>query len=98
MPPAATYSSLTSHGNGLSPGPGSLNVIFGGNRAWRSLMDSHQCPLSDGSKPHVGGLVLNGSPTVYINGAQAVRMGDMVTEAGSPNKIVSGVTNVIIGP
>jgi uncharacterized Zn-binding protein involved in type VI secretion len=96
MPPAATLGDLTSHGTPLTPGPGSPNVLIGGRNAWRVTVDSHQCPLSDGQKPHVGGIVLKGSLTVLINGFFAVRMGDKVTEAGAPNEIVSGVPTVVI--
>jgi uncharacterized Zn-binding protein involved in type VI secretion len=96
MPPAATIGDLTSHGTPLTPGPGSPNVLIGGRSAWRIITDSHQCPLSDGQKPHVGGVVMNGSLTVLINGFFAARMGDKVIEAGAPNEIVSGVPTVII--
>lgn len=98
MPPAATLGDQTSHQSPLSPGPGSLNVFFGGKPAWRVLADSHICPLTDpAGNPHVGGKVLNGSLTVYINGFPAARMGDQVTEASVPNTITSGVFTIIIG-
>ena len=96
MPPAATLGDQTSHVTPLSPGPGSPNVLIGGKPAWRTIVDSHTCPVSD-PKSHVGGVVLNGSLTVYINGSPAVRIGDDITEATSLNKIVSGVLNVLIG-
>jgi uncharacterized Zn-binding protein involved in type VI secretion len=97
MPPAATLGDLTSHGTPLSPGPGSPNVLIGGKPAWRTIVDSHTCPQSSGSTPHVGGVVMNGSASVLINGFPATRMGDTITEATAPNTIVSGVMNVIIG-
>jgi uncharacterized Zn-binding protein involved in type VI secretion len=95
--PAATVGDLTSHQSPLGPGPGSPTVLIGGRPAWRVLADSHACPLSEGPKPHLGGKVLNGSLTVYINGFPAARMGDKVTEAGPPNVITSGYSKVIIG-
>jgi uncharacterized Zn-binding protein involved in type VI secretion len=37
MPPAARVNDLTSHGNPLNPGPGSLDVLIGYMRAWRGI-------------------------------------------------------------
>ena len=55
------------------------------------------CPLFDGPKPHVGGVVAKGSATVLIGGMPAARMGDSVVEAGAPNSIAMGAPNVQIG-
>jgi uncharacterized Zn-binding protein involved in type VI secretion len=38
-----------------------------------------------------------GSQTVLIGGAPAARMGDIIVEAGPPNTITAGATNVLIG-
>ena len=57
MPPAIRVGDVTSHGSPLGPGPGSTNVLIGGMPAWRALADMHTCPLSDGPKPHVGGMI-----------------------------------------
>ena len=97
MPAAARMGDLTSHGTPLSPGPGSVNVLIGGQPAWRATSDTHTCPLSDGPKPHVGGVVMKGSTTVLINNLPAARQGDMVVEAGPPNTISAGLATVIIG-
>ncbi len=97
MPPAATLGSLTSHGTPLGPGPGSVNVLIGGKPAWRVGSDFHACPLFDGPKPHVGGVVSMGSTTVLINSLPAARMGDIIAEAGPPNTIVMGEVTVNIG-
>ena len=44
-------------------------------------------------------LVVDGSPTVLINGLPACRQGDTIIEAvGPPNKIAMGLPTVIIGP
>lgn len=40
MPPAASVMSPTSHGNPLTPGPGSLTVMIGLKPAWRALPSS----------------------------------------------------------
>ena len=95
--PAARVGDNTSHGTPLGPGPGAVNVMIGGMPAWRATSDSHVCPLSDGPKPHGGGIVAVGSMTVKIGGLAAARVGDMVTEAGPPNAIVKGAPTVFIG-
>ena len=95
--PAARVTDQTSHGTPLSPGPGSANVLIGGKPAWRAASDFHTCPLVDGVKPHVGGTVLVGSTTVFINSLPAARQGDQVIEAGAPNAIAVGEFTVLIG-
>jgi uncharacterized Zn-binding protein involved in type VI secretion len=59
--------------------------------------DKHICPLSDGPKPHVGGVVSMGFPTVRIGNKPAARMGDMCVCVGPPNSIVKGSSTVQIG-
>lgn len=95
--PAARLADLTSHGTPLGPGPGSPTVLIGGMPAWRAGSDTHVCPLSDGPKPHVGGVVAVGSVTVLIGGLPAARQGDMVVEAGAPNSIALGAPTVMLG-
>ncbi len=96
--PAVRLGDLTSHGTPLSPGTGSPNVLIGGKPAWRCFIDFHICPLiTPAPSPHVGGFVLTGSTTVFINGSPAVRLGDSVIEFGAPNTIVSGEPTVLIG-
>src|SRR5262245_375287 len=95
--PAARVGDSTSHGTPLAPGPGCPNVLIGGQPAWRATADTHACPLVDGLKPHVGGVVSVGSTTVKIGGMPAVRQGDQVVEAGAPNAIAVGASNVLIG-
>jgi uncharacterized Zn-binding protein involved in type VI secretion len=72
-------------------------VLLAGQPAWRAAVDTHACPLSDGPKPHVGGVVAVGSMTVMIGGLPAARQGDMVVEASAPNAIVVGAMTVMIG-
>jgi uncharacterized Zn-binding protein involved in type VI secretion len=95
--PAARLTDTTSHGTPLGPGPGSATVLIGGMPAWRALADTLVCPLSEGPKPHVGGIVALGSTTVMIGGLPAARQGDSVVEAGAPNSIVLGAPTVMIG-
>ena len=95
--PAARVGDNTSHGTPLGPGPGCPTVLIGGQPAWRAATDTHACPLSDGPKPHVGGVVSFGSKTVMIGGFPAARQGDQVVEAGAPNPIAAGDPTVTIG-
>jgi uncharacterized Zn-binding protein involved in type VI secretion len=95
--PAARLGDLTGHGTPLAPGPGCPTVLIGSMPAWRATSDVHACPLVDGVKPHVGGVVALGSLTVLIGGLPAARMGDQIVEAGAPNPIVQGAMNVLIG-
>lgn len=95
--PAARLGDQTSHGTPLAPGPGSLNVLIGNKPAWRATADVHACPLVDGVKPHVGGVVALGSTSVLIGGLPAARQGDQVVEASAPNAIVMGEPTVLIG-
>lgn len=95
--PAARVGDTTAHGTSLVPGPGCPTVLIGGKPAWRAAADTHACPLVDGVKPHLGGVVAVGSVTVLIGGMPAARMGDTVVEAGAPNAILAGAMNVLIG-
>lgn len=97
MPPAARLLDSTAHGDPVGPLGGSKNVIIGGMPAWRAIIDIHTCVLSDGPKPHVGGVVDMGSTTVFINNFPAARMGDKIIEVGPTNLIITGKFNVIIG-
>lgn len=98
-PMAARVGDLTGHGSPLAPGIGSVNVLIGGLPAWRANLDFHACPVVKGVVPDVGGMVVMGSPTVFINFMMACRSGDMVVEIpGGPNSIVMGCPTVMIGP
>ena len=97
MPPAARFGDRTSHGTPLTPGPGCVTVLIGGQPAWRARADRHVCPEVTGEVPHVGGVVLVGSITVFINGMPAARLRDQIVEVGPPNEIVQGLPTVIIG-
>mgnify|MGYP003393352287 CR=1 FL=1 len=94
---AARVGDQTSHGTPLAPGPGCPVVLIAGQPAWRATADTHVCPLFDGPKPHVGGIVAVGRVTVMIAGLPAARQGDMVVEAGAPNAIALGAPTVMIG-
>jgi uncharacterized Zn-binding protein involved in type VI secretion len=59
--------------------------------------DMHTCPMSDGPKPHVGGPVAQGVPTVIIGGMPAAVVGSICTCAGPPDAVAMGSTTVLIG-
>ena len=60
--------------------------------------DIHMCATPLPLPPHGPGVVVDGSPTVLINGLPACRQGDTIVEAlGPPNKIAMGQFNVLIG-
>lgn len=94
---AARVGDLTSHGTPLGPGPGCPTVLICGQPGWRAGADTHVCPLSDGPKPHAGGVVAVGSATVMIGGLPAVRQTDLIVELGAPNAIAQGAPTVMIG-
>ncbi len=60
------------------------------------ITDMHTCPMSDGPKPHVGGPVMKGVPTVLIDNIPAARATDMVTCVGPPDMIAKGSNSVFI--
>lgn len=98
MPAAARTGDKTSHAmKPLGPGLGSPNVKIGGKPAWRVGVDFHNCPLSEGTKAHVGGMVTKGSSKVFINGSPAARQGDVIAEIGPANNIAEGCEKVQIG-
>ena len=57
----------------------------------------HTCPMNDGPKPHIGGPLLQGSPTVYIENMMAGREGDPL-QCSSPSldKVKKGSNSVFI--
>ncbi len=60
--------------------------------------DIHACTTPLPIPPHGPGVVIDGSPTVLINGLPACRQGDTIIEAvGPPDKILMGLPTVIIG-
>ena len=62
------------------------------------ISDMHVCPLVDpGPKPHVGGPVVAGAPTVLVAGMPQARMGDQCTCAGPPDVIMKGSPTVFVG-
>lgn len=102
MPPAARVADPTTHGAPLAPGPGSMNVLIGSMPAWRALIDQHACPIVSISGPDGVGMVMIGSPTVFINNMFACRAMDIVMEIpglamGPANPIIMGCPTVMIG-
>jgi len=62
------------------------------------ITDYHLCPMVDpGPKPHVGGNISSGFPTVQIVGLAGARLSDTALCAGPPDAISSGSGSVIVG-
>jgi len=55
------------------------------------------CPMLDGPKPHIGGPVVVGEPTVLIGYMPAARIGDTAICVGPPDQIAQGSPTVLIG-
>lgn len=60
------------------------------------VTDNHTCPLFEGPKPHVGGPVSSGSPSVIICGLPAARVGDSLVCVGPPDAVAQGSPTVFI--
>ena len=102
MPPAARVGDPTTHGAPTAPGPGSTNVLIGGQPAWRANIDQHACPATSVSGADGLGAVVKGSATVLINNQTSCRQGDIIVEKpglamGPANPILMGFPTVQIG-
>jgi hypothetical protein len=110
--PAARVGDTTQHKKKkLSPGPGSPNIEIEKDRAWRAVVDEHECPeevpatdlpgkawdLVDGVSKHGKEKCFLGSFSVLLNGQMAVRREVNLTGEYGPNLITGGATTVEIG-
>lgn len=61
--------------------------------------DMHVCPMVIPNVvpiPHVGGPIMQGSPTVFINGQPAATMGSIAICVGPPDNVIMGSATVMI--
>ena len=58
--------------------------------------DMHVCPMFEGPKPHVGGPITAGVPTVLIGNMPAAQMSGTATCVGPPDSITKGSSRVLI--
>ena len=60
--------------------------------------DTHTCPMVTGTVPHIGGTIISGSPSVFVNNKPVARMGDkcICTGCGMVCIIVQGDANVLV--
>lgn len=67
-----------------------IQVVVKGNK--------HICPLSDGSKPHIGGTVTEGIDGVTINGIPIATVGSKCEciNSGKSNSIAMGCSGIVI--
>ncbi len=56
----------------------------------------HSCPMCSGTVPHVGGAVLDGDPTVLMNGKPVAIMGSTCQCTGAIDTVVQGQPFVFI--
>ena len=62
------------------------------------VTDSHTCPSTTGTIPHVGGPITGpGDATVLIESMPASVVGDSATCVGSPDTTAAGSATVLIG-
>ena len=59
--------------------------------------DTHTCPMFTGTTPHVGGTIITGASSVFLNGKAIARMGDQcICADGSISIIVQGHAGVLV--
>ncbi len=58
--------------------------------------DYHQCPAYCGKTPHVGGPIIKGASTVFVNGRPIARMGDQAACNGPVDTIIAGSGSVFV--
>ncbi len=96
--PAARLGDQTVHGGTIGPvTTGVAARVMIGNKPAACMGDMQICPMFDGPKPHVGGMILMGSPTVFIGGKMAARVNDPHECKGPPGTIAVGEFTVLIG-
>ena len=59
--------------------------------------DDHICPMFDGPKPHKGGPVLAGTPSVMIGGRPVATVGSACLCVGPPDTVAAGSSSVVAG-
>jgi uncharacterized Zn-binding protein involved in type VI secretion len=94
--PAARIADPTTHATPTAPGPGAPTVLIEGRPAWRTMLDTHVCPMPS-TPPHGPEKIYLGSTTVLINDQMACRMGDILQGMGPPNFVEMGSATVLIG-
>ncbi len=94
--PAARVEHMTEHGVPALPGPGSPDVEVGDKRAWRTMIDACNCPVTIPG-PHGAERCYLGSTTVLINDKMACRKTDILQDTGPPNRFSEGDEMVIVG-
>ncbi len=98
--PAARVQDMTTHGTPAMPGIGAYNVIIGKKTAWRTILDTHVCPMPiapPAPAAHGPEQCYLGSTTVLINNMMACRVGDILQGIGPPNPFIMGEFTVLIG-
>ncbi|MGH1348560.1 MAG: hypothetical protein ACRBN8_43845 [Nannocystales bacterium] len=101
-PLAARVGEMTLHGGKALPGPGSLDVYIGGQRALTVAHSVATCERTTTlGVPHAPQpkAWTTTNTSVVVNGELLLRAGDCVLESpGGPNPLVSGMPTVFVGP
>lgn len=100
-PRAARVGEMLLHGNRALPGPGSKDVLIGGQRALTVVHAVASCPCTTTlGVPHAPQRTwTTWNTSVLVNGELLLREGDWVLEApGGPNPIIGGMPTVFAGP
>ncbi len=82
---------LTIHGEMLTEGQGSPDVLINDEGAWRERISKHGC-IAHGEE-----IVLAGVQQIYINDVRAVRIHDYLKGSGPLDAIVTGSPDVFMG-
>lgn len=90
----AAPAAIAAENAGKAAALASMGSMISGLGAMASI---HMCSTPLPIPPHGPGVVIDGSPTVLINGMPAAKVGCTIVEAlGPPNKITSGCFTVMI--
>lgn len=96
--PAARLGDLTAHGGTIGPVVTGIAAGVVANFMPVACMgDPHLCPMFDGPKPHVGGVIAKGSMSVFVGGMPAARVSDITECKGPPGAVALGDVSVVIG-
>ncbi len=95
---AARVGDQTAHFGTIGPYVTGISCLVNiGGQPAATATNPHICPMFDGPKPHVGGVISKGSTTVKIGFLPAARVMDPIQCPGPPGVITMGAPTVYIG-
>ena len=88
---------LLNHGGPLGPVTTGVSAqVFVKGQPVACAGDPYVCPMFSGPTPHGPGTIVQGSPTVFIAGKPAARVGDS-SSCAPPGQIAVGEMTVLVG-